>query len=149
MNRGARAFVDNEAIRMLKYYLNHEKIGMDPFVEGAMGGPFLQTSKDAMVSTRCLILANCAIAIHQRVLRGLSRDHDSRSVLLEAATYLFQNPFINTTKLKKMLGPFKHNAFAISTKGSKLVWKSFGEEILNFTEEEIPHWDRDWETRYV
>jgi hypothetical protein len=113
--KGPDTFKNLPAIRRLKYYL--QQTSFDPIVETSRGTiSVTDTTVDCMASVRMITLMNCALHSVMNMLPGWS------DVLDEMAVFLFQNPFVNTSKLKKASSILKQMMFSISTTGYAVQW---------------------------
>jgi hypothetical protein len=122
---GGDAFVSNPFIGRLKYYYNKFFVvggkEIEPFFEDNRGR--INVSVDAMVATRSHLLAEAAY-IYESKMKGEKAPNgvSLEEIYIQLIEYLFQDPFNNTLKLKKLLGNLKPALFAKSTSGVAARW---------------------------
>jgi hypothetical protein len=117
-------FVVNPFIRMMKFY--HDTFnGKDPFVE-SFDLRITEVSFDSMAAVRYHCLLEAASLSHQKKYNSRFVPGSDMKVIepyIELVVFLFQNPWVNTIKVKKYTGLFKTMTFSLTKSGQCIKWE--------------------------
>jgi hypothetical protein len=114
---------NNPFIRMMKYYLQVELKGVEPFVPGRLGAFLTNIKGDNMAATRLLLLLNAAMFWHQ------FKDSFRDGFFEEVVEFLFQDPHYHSKVLKDTINVTRKGAFCSAplNKGWIINWNPIGE----------------------
>jgi hypothetical protein len=115
---------ENPFLQRLRYYMDQ--------VGGSGTGRFrnrpVLSDDDTMIQMRILSCLTFAVEYHATVIE---RDLGMADILLEAHQFLFDDPFVNTKRMKGFLTIHRKSWFAASSSGTRVSWGSLPFGVTN------------------